>query len=231
MSESLPRLPAYIGFDLDAQAVDALAMATDQIHRVQADPFAWKWVVIALHNALHGFMGLALRRTDGAQLLIEKHERRTYAHWERERQAEQFLHDPGPTRIDAFLNLYEKIKNPERMRQFLHSKPFLSTEDQDTSVAYLDRLRNDLSHYSDIRLVVRIAALPRVVKNCAAVIGFLSWESGNVTLYPFNLEERVGVLLSELVTTAHELAHGYDAIGEEKQQRRDVVQMSKMKPD
>ncbi len=217
MSEFLPRLPAYIGFDLDAQAVDALAMATDRIHWVQADPFAWKWVVIALHNALHGFMGLALRRTDGAQLLIEKHERRTYAHWERERQAERFLPDPGPTRIDTFLNLYEKIKNPERMRQYVHSKPFLSTEDQDASIAYLDRLRNDLSHYSDIRLVVRVAALPRMVKNCAAVIGFLSWESGNVTLYPFDLEQRVEVLLVGLTAMANELAHGYDARDEEQE--------------
>ncbi len=213
MSELFYRPPAYIGFDLDAQAVDALAMATDQIYLVQADPFAWKWVVIALHNALHGFMGLALRRTDGAQLLIEKHERRTYAHWERERQAEQFLPDPGPTRIDTFLNLYEKIKHLERMRQYVHSKPFLSTEDQDASIAYLDRLRNDLSHYSDIRLVVRVPALPRMVENCAAVIGFLLRESGNVTLYPFDLEQRVEALLAGLTTTAGQLAGEYNATG------------------
>ncbi len=108
-----------------------------------------------------------------------KHERRTYAHWDREREAGRFLPDPGPTRVDSFLNFYAKVKHPARMRQFVHSSPLTATVGQDLSVAYLDRLRNDLFQYSDTTVVVGINGPRKAVDDAIAV-----------SLYPFDPVER-----------------------------------------
>src|SRR5688500_17457628 len=85
-AQSQGPLPAYHRFDLGGQAVDALSKTALELAKVEVDPFAWKWVVIALHNALHGFMGLALCGSHGAQLLTPKHERQKYEWWTRERE-------------------------------------------------------------------------------------------------------------------------------------------------
>ena len=78
--------PRWHRFDLDGQALDALRHVANMLPRALDDPYLWKWIVIAMFDALHGFFGLALRRGDGAQLLTEKHEVRTYKRWDEERR-------------------------------------------------------------------------------------------------------------------------------------------------
>ena len=192
------KLSPYQSFDLAEQAVDALHVTSEFLGRVVDDPFAWKWVVIALHNALHGFMGLALRSSHGAQLLSKKHERRTYELWEKERQLGQPIGRPTEVRVDEFLNLYEKVKDPARMGQFVYSHVFVATPEQDKSVDYLNWLRNQFSHYSATTLVVGVEALPQVMTDCLDVIKFLVNESGNVLLYPWDLESRTTTVLAAL---------------------------------
>jgi hypothetical protein len=103
------RRPFY-GFALDEQAIRGLELVAEFLPRADDDPYMWKWVVNALHDALHGFFCLALRRTDGAQLLIEKHERETYRRWNQERQVGSGFSVPGKQRVDLSLNLYEKTQ-------------------------------------------------------------------------------------------------------------------------
>ena len=199
-------LTPYQSFEITEQAVDALHMASEFLGRVADDPFAWKWVVIALHNALHGFMGLALKSTHGAQLLSKKHERRTYQRWEQERQLGRPLIDDAETRVDQFLNLYEKVKDPVRMGQFVNSRAFVATPEQDKSVDYLNWLRNEFSHYSATTLVVGVEALPQVVTDCLEVIKYLANQSGNVLLYPWELESRTSTVLGEVERQVAELS-------------------------
>ncbi len=184
-----------------------MRLLAELLPRTATDPYLWKWVVAATHDALHGFMGLALRRTDGAQFLIDKHERQTYDRWEQERREYQPLpHDEG-SRVDRFLNLFEKIQVEWRMRQFTNSKTFVPTADQDQSVRYLDRLRNDLTHYSDLTRLVLVAELPRVVLDCLSVIDWLLNQSNNVTIFERETEDAAKRAIREIDQEARRLAH------------------------
>ncbi|MDP9363237.1 MAG: hypothetical protein M3Q10_03210 [Chloroflexota bacterium] len=217
MAEPDPNQPAgpdpVHAFRLDEQAVRALRFVAELLPRAAADPYLWKWVVAATHDALHGFMALALRRTDGAQLRIPKHERQTYDRWERERQQYRPLpHDEGD-RIDQFLNLFEKIQDEQRMRQFVHSTVFVPTDDQDLSVRYLDRLRNDLTHYSDTTRIVRLAELPRVVLDCVGVVDWLLARSNNVTIFDPSSEDAAKRAIREIQEETHLLGDRWAAAG------------------
>ncbi len=193
-------------FHLDEQAVAALQLLAELLPRTAADPYLWKWAVAATHDALHGFMSLALRRSDGAQLLIQKHEQQRYARWERERQEYRPLpHDEGG-RVDQFFNLFEKIQVEWRMRPLTNSRVFVPTPDQDRSVRYLDRLRNRLTHYSDVSESVCVAELPGVVLDCLSVIDWLLNESNNVTIFDLEREEAANRSIRAIEDEARRLA-------------------------
>lgn len=210
----LPANPApWHGFHLDDQAVRALHLLAELLPCTAANPYLWKWVVAATHGALHGFMALALRRTDGAQLLVPKHERQTYERWERDRQRYRPLpHDEG-RRVDQFLNLFEKVQDEGRMRRFVHSAAFVPTEEQDRSVRYLDRLRNDLTRYGDTTRIVLIAELPRVVLDCVGVVDWLLTRSNNVTIHEPASEEAAGLALHAITAEARRLADRWAPAG------------------
>jgi hypothetical protein len=196
----------WYSFRLDEQAVGALKIVAEMLPQTIEEPYRWKWVVVALHDALYGFMGLALRRSDGAQLLTLKHERQQYARWQREREQGGPIVERSPTRIDQFLNFFEKIQDPARMRHFIDSRAFVPTPDQDQSVRYLDRLRNDLVHYSDTTRMVWIAALPGVVVDGVTVIRWLVEESHTFFLHPEELEEAAIRLIEDIQEQAVRLA-------------------------
>ena len=148
-----------------------------------------------MHNAVHGFLALALQRTDGLQLLTEKLERKKFDAWQRDDIEAALAVD---VRVDQFLSLYAKAKDPQRMGQYTTSRVLAPTQQQDASVARLNRLRNEFSHYSDISLSVAVAELPGVVADCLDVIEFLVKLSGNVMLYPFELSEQVEAFMDRI---------------------------------
>lgn len=188
-ASEIDTLEPWHGFDQSDQAVGALGLVAHLLPQVGDDAYLWKWVIVGLHDALQGFVGLALRRTDGAQLLTSKHEEETYERWRREREAGAPVLEVGKRSVDSFLNLFEKIQNPDRMRQYVHSRAFTPTPAQDDGVRILDRLRNDFTHYSDTTRVVLVAELPRVAVDCLSVIDWLLNESNNVTLHPAELKD------------------------------------------
>ncbi len=106
------------------EAVISLEMLCEQLPKVIDNPHYWKWIVIALHNALQGFMVLALKGSNGLNVLTEECEKEWIAAFKR--------HDNvWPKRkLDTFLNLYKKIKSGrklyeeemERVRRALEKK-------------------------------------------------------------------------------------------------------------
>ena len=52
--------------DDEIEAVYALDKALAELRLARSQPYNWKWVILALHNALQGFMVLALRFTNPA---------------------------------------------------------------------------------------------------------------------------------------------------------------------
>src|SRR5687767_3146447 len=73
MIDSESRVEARKGYlvtDDEREAVGALEEAAGYLEIAEIDPArAWKWVIIALHNAVQGFMVLALKSTWNVRVL------------------------------------------------------------------------------------------------------------------------------------------------------------------
>lgn len=181
--------PAYNGpprwhrFDLDGQAIDALRHVAALLPRAAQEPYVWKWIVIVMFDALHGFFGLALRRGDGAQLLIGRHEQRTYRRWNEERSRGHPIAQREPDRVDETRSLYAKTLDPERMG-YLGGGPFTPTADEDSAFDYLAHLRDKLTHHGHGSRSVFVGQLPIVVLECLTIIEWLLERSGTIRPRP-----------------------------------------------
>ena len=171
--------PRWHRFDLDGQAVNALRHVGDLLPRAVDDPYLWKWIVIAMFDALHGFFGLALRRSDGAQLLSKKHEQRTYKRWNEERHRGMAIAQREPDRVDETRSLYLKTLDPERMN-YLGSSPFTPTADEDFAFERLAHFRDKLTHHGHGSRSIFVGQLPIDILGCLAIIEWLFEKSGTI---------------------------------------------------
>ncbi len=51
------------------EAIFSLEMVAEQVLKIHIDTYRWKWVIIALHNAVQGFMVLSLKGSHGLNIL------------------------------------------------------------------------------------------------------------------------------------------------------------------
>jgi hypothetical protein len=158
--------------DETEEAISALEMVAEQSVRMQEDTYRWKWIILAIHNALQGFMVLALRSGNGLRPLRDD----IAAAW---LKAYQEGKNPPQEKLDSFLNLYKKIKS-ERMLFYVHSKKFLPKVRQESSIKKLNSLRNDFIHFLPRMWVLEVGGLPQICLDCLDAIQFLAWESGNI---------------------------------------------------
>lgn len=194
----------WIVTDEAQEAVFALEMVSEQLHRVIESSYQWKWVIIALHSTLQGFMVLALQGTNGLNPLRNKCAREWMAAYERgdgtfpERQ------------LDNFLNLYKKIKS-DRMKMYVNSQPFKPRATQTRSVKMLNRLRNDFIHFVPKGWSLEISSLPQIMQDCIDIISFLAFECGNIIWHEEVLEDRAKELIDLIRHQTDVIRAKYDA--------------------
>jgi hypothetical protein len=204
-------MDAWLSTDEYLEAVLSLEMVTDTLPKVLDNIYYWKWVVIALHMALQGYMVLALKGTNSYNVLDKKCAKELEAAWKR---------DDGvfPKRkLDHFLNLYKKIKagrktyeeqvktgiriyrKPEDlMLMYMHSQPFKPRGTQNKSVEMLHELRNDYIHFRPKGWLLGVHGLPRVVEDCVDIIDFLAFECGNVLWHDESLKAKTRELIAAI---------------------------------
>ena len=136
-------------------------MVSECLPKVLDNIYYWKWVLIALHNALQGYMVLALGGSGSPNILTKECATERMA---AERRDDDVL--PAP-KLDNFLNLYKKIKagrklydeqlkvghilprkSSDLMMMNVRSQPFKPHGTQTQSVKMLNKLRNDYIHFS-----------------------------------------------------------------------------------
>lgn len=165
-------LEHYFRTDEYEEAVTALESVAEWSNRVGDQITYWRWVVLALHNAVQGFMVLALRGSDGLRPL-------------RDDVAEAWLkayREGGEypiEKLDSFLNLYKKIKT-DLMIFFVHSRKFKPTGPQTQSIKQLNSLRNQFIHFLPRSWLIEVSGLPQICLDCIKIIEFLAWECGNI---------------------------------------------------
>ncbi len=184
----------YLRTDDLTEAIKSLEMVEKLLPDLLHDLYVWKWVILALHSSLQGFMVAALKGSSGLAVLTDK-------------SAEAWLkaHRAGSRtvprqKLDSFPNLYKKIKT-EKMLKYHGSKKFVSTEEQDWSVRKLNSLRNDFIHFRPMLLWIRKEGLPRITKECLSVIKFLAIDSGNVWFRKGYSPVKIGELIKGIGVT------------------------------
>jgi hypothetical protein len=163
---------AWLQTDEYQEAVSAIEAAADFAERVTEDQYRWKWMLIAVHNAVQGFMVLALRR--GNSLLALRDD--VAAQWLKAYRE----HNPLPReKLDSFLNLYSKVKTPAAAG-YVHSRPFVPGPSHDRSMKKLNELRNKFIHFVPKGWSLELAGLPTICMDCLSVAYFLHTDGGNI---------------------------------------------------
>src|SRR5882724_9179090 len=109
------------------EAVRSLEWAEAQALSLEADPYAWKWVLIAMHNVAQGFMVL---RDKIAAKWLEAY--RNDGHFPVEK-------------LDEFLNLYKKVKDANNFHT-VGAGPFSPGSTHDQTFKRLNSFRNEFIH-------------------------------------------------------------------------------------
>lgn len=180
----------WLRTDERKEAIKALEMVLEQISQVKADVYRWKWIIVALHNATQAFMVLALRGGSNFHL-VKKVDTKKYL------AAIRGEGEPFPNeQLDYFLDLYKKIKS-DRMKMYVHSKPFKPSGNQTRRVKKLHRLRNEFIHFLPKGFSLELTGMPEIVKDCLSVISFLAFESGNV--FWVEADQEAGEKLKDMI--------------------------------
>ncbi len=174
--------------DETQEAIESLMMVESKLSTVSENLYDWKWVIIALHNSLQGFMVLALRGTNSLAVLTKK----SAEEWLR--AYENGLKPVSNARLDTYLNLYKKVQS-DHMMQFDISQQLEPTAKQSWSVKKLNSLRNTFIHFQPQGFSLEVSGMPGIVENCLNIIWFLSFESGNVLWHDEAQEEKTQDLI------------------------------------
>jgi hypothetical protein len=202
---NFPKLRKWLETDESQEAVLALQLMSEQLsHLATTDNLHyWTWVIVGLHNALQGFMVLALRGTNNINVLNEE-------------CAEQWLaaYESGDgkypeQKLDKFLNLYKKIKS-DRMQMYVNSLTFKPSGTQDRSVKKLNSFRNDFIHFVPKGWSIELSGLPQIVDDCLNIISFLAFVSSNVFWHEQVLETQTRILIEKAKHDVRLIRQAYD---------------------
>jgi len=182
--------------------VMSLEAAQEFCATVTVDAHRWKWVLMAVHSAVQGFMALALEQ--GNALLVMKD--LVAAKWLKAHESGA----PYPEdRMDFFLSLYEKVKSDEVCR-YVGSKKFVPGVSHDSSMRTLNELRNGFVHFSPKVWSIELAGLPSICLDCLDVAQFLGWDSGTIIWHDEGLSRRAQIALTVLRAELSVISRIYD---------------------
>jgi len=197
-------------------AVQSLSLARELLPRAANHIDAWKWIVISLHNAVQGFMVLALKNSNSISVLRPSN---SCGETDTTHVSDQLV---------DFLELYKRVKSETWVNQFTTGNVFRPSGTQGGSVKTLNRLRNEFVHFTpkswrlDQSLILE---MPRIVDDCVRMLAFLAFESKNVQWYR-EVDQRIETqyAIASLTETSYQISKEYSEravpiIGKQKARR------------
>jgi hypothetical protein len=183
----------YLSINPEQQALEALKATASFLEQVEKQPDMWKWAILALHNAVQGFMVLALTgSTNWGALRDEDVSAKVQAEYayrrateagdeEAARQANDVMLS-GAVRLAPFLTLYNRVKSGDWwMMKYTTSKSYVPRPTDDMCMSNLDSVRNEFAHFVPMRRGFLLTQFPAMTETGLRVIDFLARESGNIT--------------------------------------------------
>jgi len=193
----------WLRTDEHEEAICGLESVAEWSPRVERQMLYWRWVILALHNALQGFMVLALRGSNGLLPLQDK----IAAKWLKAyRGGGAYPRE----KLDSFLNLYAKTKS-DRLLFSCHSRKLTATEAQDRSIRKLNSLRNEFIHFLPRFWALEVSGLPEICLDCLEIIELLAWDCGNILWHDLTLRTRTREALNDAKAALRSLQVRYAA--------------------
>ena len=195
----------YLRTDEEAEVADAIEMAVGFSDGLEANPHLWRWVIIALHNAVQGSMVLSLRHGNGLLALTKE----CYEKW----MSAYENHTPYPQdELDRYLNLYKKVKHSET-GQAGGNQCFKPRGTEGKNIKRLNSLRNEFIHFTPKGWSLEIDGLPRLCIDCSRLISFLGWETQNVHWHSESSQTAVKAAHAKFVVAMQRLEGHYAKVG------------------
>jgi len=198
-----PIIENWLETDEFQETILALQLTSEQLSQlaITGNLHYWTWIIVCLHNALQGFMVLALRGTNNIDVLTKDCAIEWLAAYERGdgQYPEQ--------KLDKFLNLYKKVKS-ERMKMYVNSQPLKPSGSQGRSVRKLNAFRNDFIHFVPKGWSIEVTGLPQIVDDCLNIISFLAFECGNIFWYKQELETLTKIFLERSQQSVSRIIQG-----------------------
>jgi len=173
----------YLRTNEEAEAAEALHMASKLADELERNITSWRWVIVALHNAVQGFMVLSLRHGNGLMALSDE----SYKEW-----MEAYNNDelpPASEKLDSYPNLYKKVKSKE-IGTIGGNKNFVPSGTQGKSIKKLNEFRNEFIHFTPKSWSLEVNGLPRICSDCVSFIEFLGWETENIFWHDLSSKEK-----------------------------------------
>ena len=152
----------WLRTDEQVEGVRALEMARSQLALAGKDPLAWKWALVALHNAVQNFVAASTSGPAGLGTLKS---------FIAEKWLETGRTAPGSVESipDYFPELYDRMKRETGMT---------FSAAIDLSVLRLNEFRNSFIHFTPSSWLIHVDELPGLAQECLKVVEALGWDAG-----------------------------------------------------
>lgn len=176
-------------------ALDYLKRCGDFLEDTHVDLWAWKWVAIALHGALYGFMICALKGTHPPRVADKRRHARD-----------------GDEYLIGFWEALKLCQSRDAMLMTTESRVLELSDEQRSSIDRLvGLLRNEFEHFYPKSLSIELHGMPHIMLDVLDVIEFLALESGNYTYLPDGKDDELRQLIQDLRGRAQAHALNEDA--------------------
>jgi len=208
--------PFDIRIDEYDNVIDNLEMAAHFLEHISPS-IKWKWVTIAIYQALYGFLICALQGTDARQTVYDKRKdsgKAASLHAHRvpknviaasfgvsEQMVDKWLAEPYLIGID------EAINRAKKKDSFIWSdcKPLVTTPDDDAAIIELVKcFRNEFEHFAPKHWSLDTSQIHLAICRVLRVIRFIALESNCVVFADDKQEQRARAAFSKLDSMLNE---------------------------
>ena len=175
-------------------------------------PYKWKWIMIALHQALYGALISTLQGTDHRQTVIDRSGKRGEAmtfHIDRvppaeiasklgksEEQILDWITNPYLISLDEALR---RVNQKDCLPSLDNAQPLISTTEEDGAIERLTKeFRNNFEHFTPKGWIIYISIMPAIVSNVLRVIRFLVLESNCIIYLSEEKEKKIKIAIAKI---------------------------------